>query len=174
MKAFLILGGIGVLAVVAVVLVKNTHFYAYSEVTDAQGRTSVHCYAGCDVVDSITGGASTPEIDDAVAIARTADDAAYRDATHGMDKLLRRGLSAAGRYLSFRCRLPDQPGALATLLTELAGLGANVLDVVHARFSPHLRIGEVEVLLQVETRGPGHADTVLGQLRAAGYTLIFS
>jgi len=45
---------------------------------------------------------------------------------------------------------------------------------VHARFSPHLRIGEVEVLLQVETRGPGHADTVLGQLRAAGYTLIFS
>ena len=91
-----------------------------------------------------------------------------------LDKLLRRGLSAAGRYLSFRCRLPDQPGALATLLTELAGLGANVLDVVHARFSPHLRIGEVEVLLQVETRGPGHADTVLGQLRAAGYTLIFS
>jgi threonine dehydratase len=91
-----------------------------------------------------------------------------------LDKLLRRGLSAAGRYLSFRCRLPDQPGALATLLAELAGLGANVLDVVHARFSPHLRIGEVEVSLQVETRGPGHADTVLGQLRAAGYTLIFT
>ena len=90
MKAFLVLGGIGVLAVVAVVLVKNTHFYAYSEVTDAQGRTSVHCYAGCDVVDSITGGASTPEIDDAVAIAQTADDPAYRDATHGMDALLRR------------------------------------------------------------------------------------
>ena len=91
-----------------------------------------------------------------------------------LDKLLRRGLSAAGRYLSFRCRLPDQPGALATLLTELASLGANVLDVVHARFSPHLRIGEVEVSLQVETRGPGHADMVIGQLRAAGYTLIFS
>ena len=67
-----------------------------------------------------------------------------------------------------------QPGALATLLTELAGLGANVLDVVHARFSPHLRIGEVGVSLQVETRGPGHADAVIGQLRAGGYTLIFS
>jgi len=26
----------------------------------------------------------------------------------------------------------------------------------------------------VETRGPGHADKVIGQLRAAGYTLIFS
>jgi threonine dehydratase len=90
-----------------------------------------------------------------------------------LTKLLRRGLSAAGRYLTFRVRLPDRPGALATLLAELAGLGANVLDVTHARFSPHLRINEVEVQLQVETRGPGHADTVIGQLRSAGYTLIF-
>ncbi len=88
-------------------------------------------------------------------------------------KVLRHGLSAAGRYLTFRCRLPDRPGALATLLTELAELGANVLDVVHARFTPHLRVGEVEVQLQVETRGPGHCDGVIGQLRKSGYTLIF-
>ena len=88
-------------------------------------------------------------------------------------KVLRHGLSAAGRYLTFRCRLPDRPGALATLLAELAGLGANVLDVVHARFTPHLRVDEVEVQLQVETRGPGHCDGVIGQLRKAGYTLIF-
>ncbi len=31
-------------------------------------------------------------------------------------KLLRHGLSAAGRYLAFRCRLPDHPGSLAKLL----------------------------------------------------------
>jgi len=89
-------------------------------------------------------------------------------------KVLRHGLSAAGRYLTFRCRLPDRPGALATLLAELADLGANVLDVVHARFTPHLRVDEVEVQLQVETRGPGHCDGVIGQLRKSGYTLIFS
>ena len=88
-------------------------------------------------------------------------------------KVLRNGLSAAGRYLTFRCRLPDRPGALATLLAGLAGLGANVLDVVHARFTPHLRVDEVEVQLQVETRGPGHCDEVIGQLRKSGYTLIF-
>ncbi len=81
---------------------------------------------------------------------------------------------AGGRYLTFRCRLPDRPGALATLLAELADLGANVLDVVHARFTPHLRVDEVEVQLQVETRGPGHCDGVIGQLRKSGYTLIFS
>jgi threonine dehydratase len=91
-----------------------------------------------------------------------------------LSKLLRHGLSAAGRYLTFRCSLPDQPGALATLLSELAGLGANVLDVVHERFTPHLHVDEVEVLLQVETRGPGHCDSVIGQLRQAGYRLMFS
>jgi len=89
-------------------------------------------------------------------------------------KVLRQGLSAAGRYLTFRCRLPDRPGALATLLAELADLGANVLDVVHARITPHLRVDEVEVQLQVETRGPGHCDEVIGQLRKSGYTLIFN
>ena len=88
-------------------------------------------------------------------------------------KVLRHGLAAAGRYLAFRCRLPDRPGALAKLLHDLAGLGANVLDVVHERVTPRLRLDEVEVLLQVETRGPGHCDEVIRELKAAGYSLIF-
>ncbi|MBO0785335.1 MAG: threonine ammonia-lyase, partial [Actinobacteria bacterium] len=88
-------------------------------------------------------------------------------------KVLRHGLSAAGRYLMFRCRIPDRPGALATLLSEVAGLGANVLDVVHERVAPRLRVDEVEVLLQVETRGAAHCEEVIGQLRKAGYTLLF-
>ncbi len=89
-------------------------------------------------------------------------------------KVLRHGLAAAGRYLTFRCRLPDRPGALATLLGEVAGLGANVLDVVHERVTPGLHVDEVEVLLQVETRGPGHCDGVIGKLRESGYKLLFS
>jgi threonine dehydratase len=88
-------------------------------------------------------------------------------------KVLRHGLSAAGRYLSFRCKLPDRPGALATLLAELAGLGANVLGIVHERGAPQLHVDEAEVMLQVETRGPGHCEDVITKLRRAGYTLIF-
>ncbi len=88
-------------------------------------------------------------------------------------KVLRHGLSAAGRYLGFRCRLPDRPGALATLLGELAGLGANVLGIVHERVAPQLHVDEAEVLLQLETRGPGHCEEVITQLRQAGYTLTF-
>jgi threonine dehydratase len=91
-----------------------------------------------------------------------------------LSKLLRNGLSAAGRFLGFRCRVPDYPGSLATLLGLLAGLGANVLEVSHERLAPTLRVDEVEVVLQVETRGPEHCEHVKQGLRAAGYDLAFS
>jgi threonine dehydratase len=90
-----------------------------------------------------------------------------------LSKMLRHGLAAAGRYLAFRCKLPDQPGALGTLLMELAALGANVVDVVHERVTANLRVDEAEVSLHVETRGPEHCDSVISQLRKAGHTLLF-
>jgi threonine dehydratase len=88
-------------------------------------------------------------------------------------KLLRYGLTAAGRYLEFRCRLRDRPGALARLLKDLADLGTNVLDVGHVRLTPRVSVDEVEVLLQVETRGPEHCEEVIAALQEAGYTLTF-
>jgi threonine dehydratase len=84
-------------------------------------------------------------------------------------RVLRHGMAAAGRYLSFKVRIPDLPGGLARLLGELADVEANVLDVVHERTSTHLTLDEVEVALQVETRGPEHADRVLARLRESGY-----
>jgi threonine dehydratase len=90
-----------------------------------------------------------------------------------LSKLLRHGLGAAGRYLAFRCRLHDHPGSLAQLLGDLAGLGANVLEVGHDRLVPQLNVDEVEVVLVVETRGPVHCEEVITALRAAGYTLAF-
>jgi threonine dehydratase len=91
-----------------------------------------------------------------------------------LSKLLRHGLSAAGRFLGFRCRVPDYPGSLATLLGLVAELGGNVLEVSHERLAPTLRVDEVEVVLQVETRGPEHCERVKDGLRAAGYDLSFS
>ena len=91
-----------------------------------------------------------------------------------LSKLLRHGLTAAGRYLAFRCRLPDRPGSLAKLLGDLADLGANVLEVAHERLAPRLHVDEAEVVLQVETRGPEHCAEVIHALRTAGYTLAFA
>lgn len=87
-----------------------------------------------------------------------------------LSKVLRHGLSAAGRYLTLRVPLPDRPGAMAALLTELAELGANVFDIVHERLGMHL--GEVEVQLQLETKGPAHSDEVLAALRKDGYKIV--
>ena len=86
-------------------------------------------------------------------------------------RIIRHGLAAAGRYLYFRARIPDVPGGLARLLNELAGVEANVLDVVHERTSASLHVDEVEVQLQVETRGVEHAERVLTHVRGCGYTV---
>jgi threonine dehydratase len=83
--------------------------------------------------------------------------------------VLRHGMATTGRYLAFRVRIPDRPGGLARLLADLAQANANVLDVVHQRTGSYLHIGEVEVALQVETRGAPHAAEVLRHLRENGY-----
>src|ERR1700728_4700895 len=85
-----------------------------------------------------------------------------------LSKLLRHGLSAAGRFLVFRCRVADYPGSLAALLGLVAELGGNVLEVSHERLAPTLRVDEVEGVLQVETRGPAHCAPVKDTLRTAG------
>src|SRR5215217_2342921 len=82
-----------------------------------------------------------------------------------LGKVIRQGMAAAGRYLSLRVHIPDVPGGLATLLAELADTGANVIEVTHERNSPALHFDEVEVLVQLETRGPEHSDLVTGRLR---------
>ena len=79
----------------------------------------------------------------------------------------------AGRYLALRWLLPDHPGSLAKLLTDLADLGANMLEVGHARLAPQLHVDKVEVVLHIETRGPEHCGEVIGALRAASYILAF-
>jgi threonine dehydratase len=91
-----------------------------------------------------------------------------------LSKVLRHGLASAGRYLVFRVRLRDHPGALVDLLGELAEMETNVIDVVHERVAARLNVDEAEVLVHLETRGPEHCDEVLARLRSEGYTLSFS
>lgn len=86
-----------------------------------------------------------------------------------LGKVIRHGMAAAGRYLNLRVCIPDLPGGLAQLLTEIGSVGANVLEVVHERISPSLSLDEVEVHLQLETRGEPHAEQVLSRLRERGY-----
>jgi len=88
-------------------------------------------------------------------------------------RVLRHGLAVAGRFLSFRVRISDRPGALVRLLAEIATADASVLEVEHVRTDPRLRVDEVEVQLQLETRGAEHCAEVQERLRQAGYRLVF-
>ncbi|WP_028661594.1 threonine ammonia-lyase [Saccharomonospora saliphila] len=87
-------------------------------------------------------------------------------------QIIQHGMTAAGRYLSLRLCVPDRPGSLAGVLSRVSELGANVLDVEHSRISGRLAMGEVEIALKLETRGPEHCETVAAQLQRAGFTVM--
>lgn len=89
-----------------------------------------------------------------------------------MQRILRHGMAAAGRYLGLRLRITDRPGALATLLGVLSVADANVLDVSHVRTDPRLGLTEADVELRLETKGPEHCADVEAALREAGYTIL--
>jgi threonine dehydratase len=88
-----------------------------------------------------------------------------------MLRVLRHGMAAAGRYLQFKVRVPDSPGSLSALLAMLAEADANVLEVEHVRTNATLGLDEVEIAVQVETKGPPHIEQVLELLRGRGYPL---
>jgi threonine dehydratase len=88
-----------------------------------------------------------------------------------LGKVIRHGLASAGRYLYLRVCIPDLPGGLAALLGEVGEAGANVLEVAHERISPTLNLNEVEVRIQLETRGEAHAEQVMTRLRERGYKI---
>ena len=86
-----------------------------------------------------------------------------------LGKVIRHGMAAAGRYLNLRVRIPDLPGGLATLL-DRGRRGRRQRARGRARADlADLHLDEVEVHLQLETRGEPHAEQVLARLRERGY-----
>ncbi|HEY0218017.1 MAG TPA: threonine ammonia-lyase [Cellulomonas sp.] len=86
-------------------------------------------------------------------------------------RVVRHGLASSGRYLQLRVRVTDSPGALADLLHRLADSGGNVMHVSHVRTGTDLEIDEVEIEVQVETKGPDHCARLLQRLRDDGFRL---
>ena len=87
--------------------------------------------------------------------------------------VIRHGLQTGGRYLQFRVQVPDRPGSLVRLLAVLAETDANVVEVAHVRAGTSLSVGEVDIAVQLETRGAEHGADVLARLRSAGYDPLF-
>jgi threonine dehydratase len=87
-------------------------------------------------------------------------------------QIIQHGMTAGGRYLRLHLRVPDRPGSLVGVLSCVSELGANVLDVEHSRISGSLDLGEADVVLALETRGPEHCKELEIALTNAGYTVV--
>lgn len=84
-------------------------------------------------------------------------------------RVVRHGLSAAGRYIQLQVLLDDRPGALAQLLDVIATASGNIMHIDHDRTDTGLAVGEAWVRMQVETKGPEHCDALVSRLLTEGY-----
>jgi threonine dehydratase len=86
-----------------------------------------------------------------------------------MLKVIQRGLSAAGRYMTVRMMLDDRPGSLATIARIIAENDANVTGLDHTRVGGAISMGDVSITVNLETKGHEHSEQVLAALRAEGF-----
>ncbi len=84
-------------------------------------------------------------------------------------RVIRFGLGSSGRYFAFHTKMQDRPGALASLLRLVADTGSNIIGVEHHREGVGVSMGEVDVILQVETKGPDHIEELRSSLGSEGY-----
>jgi threonine dehydratase len=86
-------------------------------------------------------------------------------------RVIERGLVKEGRRVMLALRVPDRPGALASVLSVLAAERANVLEVHHNRAFMQGPIGDTEIELTLDTRGSEHVAALCAVLRAKGYAV---
>src|SRR5690625_2041257 len=84
-------------------------------------------------------------------------------------RIFRHGMAAAGRYMHFWVKVPDMPGNLAQLLTDIASMDANVLEVEHTRIASERLVDAGEIDIEIETKGFQHREEVLQFLLSRGY-----
>lgn len=85
-----------------------------------------------------------------------------------LSRIIDRGLVADGRLTRLMVKVPDRPGSLSRLTRIVAGLGANVLEIAHRRAFADISVGDVEIVLHLETRGRDHVDEIIGILEGEG------
>ncbi len=85
-----------------------------------------------------------------------------------ISRIIDRGLVDDGRLTRLVATVRDRPGALALLTELVASTGANVLEVSHLRAFADISVGDVEIVLQLETHGRGHVEEILRLMEAKG------
>lgn len=88
-----------------------------------------------------------------------------------LSRIIDRGLVADGRLVRLKVAGRDRPGLMARLTSAVARCGANVLEIDHHREFADIKVGEVEIVLTLETRGREHLEEAIAALEADGRTV---
>jgi len=81
-----------------------------------------------------------------------------------------RELERGDRIVSFRLTIPDRPGILGQIASQIGGLGANILGVDHHRLFLDVPAKGAKLDITMETRDRAHAEEIFEVLAAEGYT----
>ena len=85
-----------------------------------------------------------------------------------IQRIIERGLVREGRLAHLMVKMRDRPGSLARLTRMVAETGANVLETVHRRAFAEISVGEVGIIMHLETRGREHLAEIIRLLEADG------
>lgn len=85
-----------------------------------------------------------------------------------LSRIIDRGLVSDGRLVRLMVRMRDRPGSLAWLTRAIADGGANVLEIAHRRAFADISVGDVEIVVHLETRGREHVSELVASLEGKG------
>ncbi|HET7621921.1 MAG TPA: threonine ammonia-lyase [Gemmatimonadaceae bacterium] len=89
-----------------------------------------------------------------------------------LERVIDRGLVEGGRLARLTVTVRDRPGHLARLTELVAQCGANVLEVAHRREFADISVRDVEIAMQLETRGRDHVISIIELLERHGFRVV--
>jgi threonine dehydratase len=88
-----------------------------------------------------------------------------------ISRIIERGLVGDGRMAHLIVKVRDRPGSLSRLTRVVADMGANVLGIHHRRGFADISVRDVEIVLQIETRGRDHVTDIIHALEHMGVSV---
>jgi len=88
-----------------------------------------------------------------------------------LSQVLQRGLAEQGRLIRLLITVTDRPGGLNAITTVLAEQRANIVQIFHQRSNAKKGVGEAEVEVDLETRGPEHSEEITKAMQARGFSV---
>ena len=84
-----------------------------------------------------------------------------------LSRLIERNLLERGQLAKLRVSVPDSPGSLASVTTQVSESGANILETFHDRASSKLP-SNVDITFFLEVRNPDHKSSVIKSVEKLG------